>query len=98
MRLAVTLICGLAFVGISSQAYPVRIDLCVIDHAPCCEPGTCHCVECGEVLIPSTSATLARSCQLQEVVTVDPLPLSRSWAPFLLTYRPVLPPPKLARV
>ena len=98
MRLVVALICGLAFVGISSLAYPVRIDLCVIDHDPCCEPGTCHCVDCGEVLIPNTSVTLSCLFQLEEVVTVESLPLSRSLAPFSLTYRPLSPPPKLARV
>jgi hypothetical protein len=98
MRLGIALLCAFSFLGISSLAYPVRIDLCVIDHDPCCEPGTCHCVDCGEVLIPNTAVTLSGLFQLQEVVTVESLPLSRSLAPFSLTYRPLSPPPKLARV
>ncbi len=98
MRLAVALICGLAFVGISSQAYPVQIHACVIDQNACCEPSTCKCVDCGQVTIPAAPVALTPSFQLHEIVTVEALRPSDTVVPFSLTYKPLSPPPKLARV
>ena len=98
MRLAVALICGLAFVGISSQAYPVKIHTCAVEKGSCCEPGTCKCVDCGQVIAPAAPVTLTPSFQLQETVTVEALRPTDGTIPFSLTYQPLSPPPKLARV
>jgi len=96
--MAVALFCGLAFVGISSQAYPVQIHTCAIEKASCCTPKTCKCSDCGVVIVPHTPVTLTTSFQLREVVTVEHLLPSDATLPFSLTYQPLSPPPKLARV
>ena len=98
MRLAVALICGLAFVGISSQAYPVKIHTCAVEKGSCCEPGTCKCVDCGQVTVPAAPVALTPSFELHEIVTVESLRPSDTVVPFSLTYKPLSPPPKLARV
>ena len=98
MRLAVALMCGLAFVGISSQAYPVQIHTCAIEKASCCTPKTCKCSDCGMVVAPHAPVTLTASFHLREVVTVETLRPSDTVVPFSLTYKPLSPPPKLARV
>ena len=98
MRLAVALICGLAFVGISSQAYPVQIHTCGGGQSACCEPGQCKCLDCGMVVMPHAPVTLTASFHLREVVTVETLRPSDTVVPFSLTYKPLSPPPKLARV
>ena len=98
MRLAVALACGLAFVGISSQAYPVQIHTCAVEKDACCEPGACKCVDCGDMLTPQTPMALTTSFQLHETFTVDSLYFSDQVIPFNLTYKPLSPPPKLARV
>ena len=98
MRLAVALICGLAFVGISSQAYPVKIHTCAVEKGSCCEPGTCKCVDCGQVIAPTAPVALTPFFQLHEIVTVEALRPSDTVIPFSLTYKPLSPPPKFARV
>ena len=98
MRLAVALACGLAFVGISSQAYPVQIHTCAVEKGSCCESGICKCVDCGDVLAPQTPMALTTSFQLHETFTVESLHPSDGVIPFSLTYKPLSPPPKLARV
>ena len=98
MRLAIALICGLAFVGLSSQAYPVQIHTCAVEKGSCCEPGTCKCIDCGQVIAPNASVTLTPSFQLHEIVTVESLHPTDGVIPFSLTHKPLSPPPKLARV
>jgi hypothetical protein len=98
MRLAVALACGLAFVGISFQAYPVQIHTCSVEKDACCEPGTCKCVDCGQVIAPHAPVALSPSFQLHKIVTVESLLPSDTVVPFSLTYKPLSPPPKLARV
>ena len=98
MRLAVALICGLAFVGLSSQAYPVQIHTCAVEKGSCCEPSTCKCVDCGQVTVPAAPVALTPFFQLHEVVTVEALRPGDTVVPFSLTYKPLSPPPKLARV
>ena len=98
MRLVLALICGLAFVGLSSQAYPVQIHACAIDQNACCEPDTCKCVDCGQVTVPSAPVALAPSFELHEFVMVEALRPSDTVIPLSLTYKPLSPPPKLARV
>ena len=98
MRLAIALICGLAFVGLSSQAYPVQIHTCAVEKGSCCEPGTCKCIDCGHVIAPNAPVALTPSFQLHEVVTVESLRPADTVVPFSLTYPPLSPPPKLARV
>ena len=98
MRLAIALACGLAFVGISSQAYPVQIHTCAVEKDACCDPGTCKCVDCGQSIVPAAPVALTPSFQLHEIVTVESLRPSDGVVPFSLTYKPLSPPPKHARV
>ena len=98
MRLAIALACGLAFVGLSSQAYPVQIHTCAVEKGSCCEPGTCKCVDGGQVIAPQAPVTLTPSFQLKETVTVESLRPTDRAVPFSLTYKPLSPPPKFARV
>ena len=98
MRLVIALACGLAFVGLSSQAYPVQIHTCAVEKGSCCEPSTCKCVDCGHVIAPNAPVALTPSFNLHEVVTVESLLPSDTVIPFSLTYKPLSPPPKLARV
>ena len=98
MRLAIALICGLAFVGLSSQVYPVKIHTCAVEKGSCCEPGTCKCVDCGYLAAPHAPIALTPSFHLKETVTVEALRPTDSAIPFSLTYKPLSPPPKLARV
>ena len=73
MRLAVALACGLAFVGLSSQAYPIQIHTCALEKDACCDPGTCKCVDCGQSIVPVAPVALTPSFQLHEIVTVESL-------------------------
>lgn len=98
MRLAIALICGLAFVGLSSLAYPVQIHTCAVEKGSCCEPGTCKCIDCGQVIPLNTPVALTPSFHLKEIVTVEALRPTDKTVPFSLTYQPLFPPPKLARV
>jgi len=98
MRLVIALICGLAFVGLSSQAYPVQIHTCAVEKSSCCEPGTCKCIDCGQVIAPNAPVALTPSFQLKETVTVEALRPTDGMVPYSLTYKPLSPPPKLARV
>ena len=98
MRLVVALICGLAFVGISSMAYPVQIHTCEGGQSACCEPGQCKCLDCGMVVVPHAPVTLTASFRLREIVTVEALRPCDTVIPLSLTYQPLSPPPKLARV
>lgn len=98
MRLVISLLCALNFVGITSQAYPVQIHTCSVEKNACCEPGTCKCVDCGHVLAPHAPVALSPSFQLHEIVTVESLRPTDGMIPFSLTYKPLSPPPKLARV
>ncbi|MFM8655446.1 MAG: hypothetical protein ACKODZ_12100 [Verrucomicrobiota bacterium] len=98
MRLAIALICGLAFVGLSSQAYPVQIHTCAVEKGSCCEPGTRKSIDCGQVIAPHAPVALTPSFQLHEVVTVESLRPTDRVIPFSLTHKPLSPPPKLVRV
>lgn len=98
MKLAIALICGLASVGLSSQAYPVQIHTCAVEKGSCCEPDTCKCVDCVHTVAPHAPIALTPSFQFKETVTVEALRPTDGIVPFSLTYKPLSPPPKLARV
>ena len=98
MRLVIALVCGLSFVGLSSQAYPVKIHTCGGGQTTCCEPGQCKCLDCGASTSPHAPVTLTTFFHLHEVVTVETLRPTDGIVPFSLTLQPLYPPPKFARV
>jgi hypothetical protein len=98
MWLITAMACGLALVGLSFQVYPVQVRACALEKGSCCEPSTCKCLDCGQVIAPHAPVTLTSSFQLHEVVTVESLSPSDTVVPFSLTHKPLSPPPKLARV